>query len=191
MRTGLAAGLALLLTGCATLNTVPAPVVLPDSPALLKAWAMDGRIGVQSAGTAWQANLYWEHDDRQDRLRISGPLSQGLISIIVQKDLIYVNEGNGVTQLSRNPDALLRQRLGFVAPLTSLRYWMLGVPDPGKAALRIKGEEHDTGGFEQAGWRIYPGELANVDGWMLPRKLRAQGAGVKLKILADNWQLRD
>jgi outer membrane lipoprotein LolB len=185
---GWKAGLAVLfLPGCTTLNTVPKLVVLPDSPAAIRSWSMDGRIGVQSADQAWHADLFWEHDPAQDRLRISGPLSQGLISIVVQKDLIYVNEGNGVTQLSRDPDAMLRQRLGFAVPLTSLRYWMLGVPDPDKSSLSMAG----GGGFQQAGWTIYPDDLANVDGWMLPRKLSARGAGVKLKILADNWVLKD
>lgn len=181
----------LLLPGCTTLNTVPEPVVLPDSPATIRSWSMDGRIGVQSADKAWQANLYWEHDPAQDRLRISGPLSQGLVSIVVQKDLIYVNEGNGVTQLSRDPDAMLRQRLGFSVPLTSLRFWMMGVPDPDKSSLPMAGGGDADGGFQQAGWKIYPDNLASVDGWMLPRKLSAQGTGVKLKILADNWVLKD
>lgn len=179
-----------LLAGCTTVNTVPEPVVLPDTPASIRAWSVDGRIGVQTADKAWQANLYWEHDPAQDRLRISGPLSQGLVSIVVQKDLIFVNEGNGVTQLSRDPDTMLRQRLGFAVPLTSLRYWMLGVPDPDQSSRPIPGGE-DGNGFQQVGWRIYPDALASVDGWMLPRKLRAQGAGVKLKILADDWQLKD
>jgi outer membrane lipoprotein LolB len=174
-----------------TLSTTPEPVVLPDSPATIKSWSMDGRIGVQAADQAWQADLYWEHDAAQDRLRISGPLSQGLVSIVVQKDLIYVNEGNGVTRLSRDPDTMLRQRLGFAVPLTSLRYWMMGVPDPEKSSLPMAGEGGGAGGFQQSGWRIYPDNLASVDGWMLPQKLRAQGAGVKLKILADNWQLKD
>lgn len=181
----------LLLPGCATVNTVPKTVVLPDSPAAIKAWSMDGRIGVQSPEKAWQANLYWEHDPKQDRLRISGPFSQGLVSIVVQNDLIFVNEGNGATHLSRDPDAMLRERLGFAVPLSSLRYWMLGVPDPDRSSLPMAGAGDAAGGFQQAGWQIYPDNLASVDGWMLPQKLRAHGAGVKIKILADNWLLRD
>lgn len=188
MRRAVAAGLLwALLPGCTTVNTVSEPVVLPDTPASIQNWSMDGRIGVQAAEKAWQANLYWEHDPSQDRLRISGPLSQGLVSIVVQKDLIYVNEGNGVTSLSRDPDAMLRQRLGFAVPLSSLRYWVLGVPDPDKAAQTVG----DAQGFQQAGWRIVPDKLASVDGWMLPQKLSVQGAGVKLKILADTWDLRN
>ena len=184
------AGLAAFaLAGCATVATVSKPVDIPDSPASLQAWILDGRIGAQATSQAWQANLYWEHAPTQDRLRISGPLSQGLVSIVVQKDLIYVNEGKGGETLSRDPDALLKQKLGFVVPLTSLRYWMVGIPDP-DYSFEIMGAGDDAAaGFRQAGWVIHPQNLGNVDGWMLPQKIRAEGPGVKLTILADNWTL--
>ena len=87
--------------------------------------------------------------------------------------------------MSRNPDAMLRQRLGFAIPLTSLRYWILGVSDPEKKSVSLA-----TGGFKQAGWEVASDKLTMVDGWMLPQKLRVQGAGVKLKILADSWDIK-
>ena len=173
------------LMACASVQKAPPTEVSSKTPASIKSWSMDGRIGVQSTEGAWHANLYWEHAPEQDRLRISGPLSQGLVSIIVQKDLIYLNEGNGVTSLSRDPDAMLRQRLGFAIPLTSLRYWILGVSDPEKKSVSLA-----TGGFKQAGWEVASDKLTTVDGWMLPQKLRVQGAGVKLKILADSWDIK-
>lgn len=175
----------LFLVACASVQKTPPSDISSKTPASIQSWSMDGRIGVQSAEGAWHANLYWEHAPEQDRLRISGPLSQGLVSIIVQKDLIYLNEGNGVTSLSRDPDAMLRQRLGFAIPLTSLRYWMLGVSDPGKKSVPLA-----AGGFQQAGWEIAPDKLTTVAGWTLPQKLRVQGAGVKLKILADSWDIK-
>ena len=171
----------LMLAGCASVQEQSKTKV----PSSIRSWSMDGRIGVQSSEGAWQANLYWEHDPAQDRLRISGPLNQGLVSIVVQKDLIYVNEGEGVTTLSRDPDAMLRQRLGFAIPLTSLRYWVLGVSDPEKASVSLS-----DAGFRQLGWEVVVDELTPVSGWSLPQKLRVQGAGVKLKILADTWNVK-
>jgi outer membrane lipoprotein LolB len=147
---------------------------------------MEGRIGVRSSQDSWQANLFWSHDDRQDRLRLSGPLSQGLISIIVQPDLIYINEGNGVEQLARDPEAALKARLGFSVPLRSLRYWMLGVPNPAESwRPSASGED---GAFEQQGWRVIPTGHAEIGGYHLPERLSVEGAGVRLKILVDQWR---
>lgn len=153
---------------------------------------MDGRIAVQSGEKAWQANLFWEHEPQQDRLRLSGPWSQGLVSIVLQKDLIYVNEGGGVTALSKDPDAMLREKLGFVVPLKSLRYWVLGRPDPGLSNRPGVAHAPDEGSaFEQSGWQIQVQNTSQVDGWLLPQKLVAQGAGVKLKIVTDQWVIRE
>lgn len=173
-----------LLPGCALFRETPVPPASEQALYALKAWSMDGRIGVQTAEDAWQANLFWEHEDHQDRLRISGPLSQGMVSIILQKDLIYINEGNGVTRLSRDPDALLRERLGFVVPLSSLRYWILGVPDPAFGYTAI------PNGFQQADWKIEADRHTSAGNQSMPQKLRVQGSGVKLKIIADHWEIK-
>lgn len=183
-----------LLPGCALFreaNPLP-PVSSAAKQALytLQSWRMDGRIGVQTTADAWQANLFWEHDPDQDRLRITGPLSQGMVSIVLQKDLIYINEGHGETRLSRDPDALLRERLGFAVPLSSLRYWMLGVPDPALAYTPVRGETGGPEGFQQSGWAVQLDRYMDAGSHAVPQKLRVQGSGVKLKIIADHWEIK-
>jgi outer membrane lipoprotein LolB len=178
------------LAGCAQLRKAPvAPAGSPESFYALKNWRLEGRIGVRTPDDAWQARLFWEHAGEQDRLRVAGPLSQGMVSIIVQKDLIYINEGNGVTELSREPEFLLKERLGFVVPLHSLRYWILGTPDPRLAYTMLPEEEGGGQGFQQAGWLIRREEGMAVGSHLLPRKLRVEGGGVKLKIIADQWNI--
>jgi outer membrane lipoprotein LolB len=182
------------LPGCALLRTeTVAPPVPENAQALyaLKAWRLEGRIGVRTAEDAWQANLFWEHEAAQDRLRISGPLSQGMVSIVVQKDLLYINEGNGVTKLSRDPDAELRERLGFAVPLASLRYWMLGVPDPALPHRPLPASEGRAAGFWQAGWSVRVDGFTQLDNRALPQKLRVESddVSVKLKIVADTWNI--
>ncbi|MGZ8219689.1 lipoprotein insertase outer membrane protein LolB [Methylomagnum sp.] len=184
--------LMVLLPGCASLRTETAAPPLPENTQALyalKMWRLEGRIGVRTTGDAWQANLFWEHEAAQDRLRISGPLSQGMVSIIVQKDLLYINEGNGVTKLSRDPDAELRERLGFSVPLASLRYWMLGLPDPALAHAPIQVGGGATAGFRQLGWTIRVDSFTHLNNRALPQKLRVErdDVAVKLKIIADTW----
>jgi outer membrane lipoprotein LolB len=160
-----------------------------NQPQQQQVWAMEGRLGVHAEKNAWQANLNWEHDHEQDRLRISGPLSQGLISIIVQKDLIYVNEGDGKTELSRNPAELLRQRLGFYVPLESLRFWIMGVANPRLAHQDLGGDAGRVGGFEQEGWMVEVIQLDRESGWNLPAKLKIRRGEIQLKIVVDRWSV--
>lgn len=173
-----------LLLGCAATKEIVEQTPAP-SPVKLAKWVMDGRIGVHSSNDSWQANLVWGHDERQDRLRLSGPLSQGLITIIVQKDLIYINEGDGVEHLAREPEAALRAKLGFSVPLRSLRYWVLGVPNP-EVSWQVVSPE-TRGAFEQEGWRVTPSGRSAMGEYSLPERLLVEGSGIRLKIVVDQW----
>jgi outer membrane lipoprotein LolB len=155
----------------------------------LKAWRADGRLAVQTAGDAWQANLYWDHDEYQDRLRVSGPFSQGAVSIILQKDLIYINEGNGVSVMSRDPDRDLRERLGFAVPWASLRFWLLGVPDPAAHAQTSLTQKNGATSFSQSGWSVTVDRYAGAGSRFVPQKMRIEGEKAKLKIVIDSWEI--
>ena len=173
------------LSGCATFEGGTEGVGSAKSPDRLTVWDMEGRIGVHAAKDSWQADLAWSHDLKQDRLRLSGPLSQGLVSIVLQRDLIYINEGDGIDHLARDPEAALKARLGFAVPLKSLRCWILGIPNAEEPWQPLA--SGPAGAFTQQGWRIIPSSLVTVGGYALPGRLLVEGGGVRLKIIADQW----
>ncbi|NJD06742.1 MAG: outer membrane lipoprotein LolB [Methylococcaceae bacterium] len=187
-RLGVILSVATVLAGCTT-----TPKQLPSAEAggeqarlyALPYWKAEGRMGIQANGQAWNANLFWEHDRDQDRLRLSGPFNQGVVSIILQDDLILINEGNGVTETTTDVDAALTKRLGFTVPVTSLRYWMLGIPSPQGEFTR-----NDSGTARQLvqhGWIMDFDRYTPFAGAMVPGKSAIRGKGVKLKVVVDNW----
>lgn len=178
-------------TGCTTqphhgLESVTAS----ESKALISLdfWRMEGRIGVQSKTEAWHAHISWEHESLQDRLLIQGPLNQGLVSIVLRKGLIYINDGHGEGVLSREPELALRKRLGFSVPLYSLRYWVMGLPDPAAEHTVLSDPSADYG-FGQSGWLLGMDDYKAIGGYKLPGRLKIQGSEVKLKLVIDNWNL--
>jgi outer membrane lipoprotein LolB len=177
--------LLLALSGCATFQGGGTDKPVGLSPDQLVNWSLEGRIGVHAAKDSWQADLAWSHDPKQDRLRLSGPLSQGLVSIILQRDLIYINEGDGIDHLARDPEAALKARLGFAVPLKSLRCWVLGIPNAGEPWQPLAAGPE--GAFVQQGWRIVPSSAVTVGGYSLPGRLLIEGGGVRLKIIVDQW----
>ncbi len=184
------ASLVIWLAGCAGMRPVPESQ-RAASPSDIKVWKLEGRIAVKTANDGWTANLIWEHDPLQDRLRISGPFSQGLLSIVVQDDLIHVNEGNGVEQTSRDPDALLRERLGFAVPLRSLRYWVTGVPAPEAEHVQVPNEAGGARRFSQQGWNLAYEKFSQVGAYQLPQKASINGHDVRLKLIADDWLIKE
>lgn len=177
------------LAGCAAMRREPAAVA--DQQTLvshLGKWRLEGRIAVRTIQDAWQANLVWEHEGKQDRLRFSGPLSQGVVSIILQEDLIFINEGNGVERMSRDPDALLIEKLGFSVPLASLRYWILGVPVPFEESAAM---ELDATGrlrhLQQSDWALDFERYGYWNGVSLPQKILIRNPNLRIRLFADEW----
>lgn len=174
------------LSGCA--EQPPAPLKAEAARALeaLPAWNLEGRVGVKLSREGWQADVHWRHERTQDRLRLSGPFSQGLVSIVIQDDLIYINEGEGPV-LAKEPERYLKERLGFVVPLKSLRYWVLGRPNPALPSQPLSPANGALPGFVQSGWLVRAEDVGLRDGFEIPGRLWVEGPGVRLKILIDQW----
>lgn len=180
----------LVLTGCSLPGTsiTARPNSAGDQSLYdLHYWRSEGRLGIKTAKGGSNANLFWEHDGNQDRVRISGPFSQGAVSIILQNDLIYINEGNGVTETSPQPEEALRRRLGLNIPVTSLRFWMMGLPSPAGDVIGLHRAADGTRGFTQDGWSVICDSFIPFGQGLVPRKVTVQGKGIKLKLLIDNW----
>jgi outer membrane lipoprotein LolB len=182
------------LPGCAAMRREPAGVAEQQRALVdrLGKWKLEGRIAVRTTQDAWQANLVWEHDGKQDRLRVSGPLNQGMVSIVLQEDLIFINEGNGVERVSRDPDALLTEKLGFSVPLANLRYWILGVPAPFEESTAM---ELDPAGrlrhLRQSDWSLDFERYGYWDGISLPQKILIRNSELRIKLFADEWTIEE
>jgi outer membrane lipoprotein LolB len=184
------AGLVLSLGGCTATTPPPAMSSALQSQLLALAhWRMEGRIGIKTSADAFQASLQWEHERNQDRVRVAGPFNQGGVSIVLQDDLILIRDNRGVLRTSRDAAGLLRQELGFAVPLASLRYWVIGIPEPASPGAP---RYDDTGllrQLRQDGWSLEYERFVPVQGFALPQKLSAQGAEMKLKLVVDDWKI--
>ena len=182
------------LSGCATFmggNLLPRSTEAQQQLYASKAWTLEGRIAVKSGNEGWSANLFWEHDGGQERLRLYGPFGQGAVSIILQNQMIYINEGNGVVNSSRDPEELLTRKLGFSVPLGSLRYWVLGLPAPD---ISYQAELDDKGGlkgFQQQAWVLGFENFENVGNFVMTQKMTIQGSQVRLRLVVDEWVFKN
>ncbi|MFO1419249.1 MAG: lipoprotein insertase outer membrane protein LolB [Methylotetracoccus sp.] len=186
----LVAVVGLVLGGCGTapLRT-EGPAADQSALRALAHWRLDGRIAVQTPKEAIQAGLFWEHEGTQDRLRLSGPLSQGTVSIVVQPDVVLIRDSAGRTTMSRDVEQALKRELGVAVPVASLRWWVTGLPEPD-----VTGEaRYDASGrlqrLDQRGWQIEFERFVSVGGLSLPQKMAAQGGDIKLKLVVDDWSV--
>ena len=146
---------------------------------------MDGRIALTGAEDSWTADLAWAHQRDDEQIKLSGPLGQGAVRIHLAGNVVTVAQGDGKVESSDDPEGFINQQLGMFVPVTSLRYWVLGLPEPD-----LDFEETDKG-FRQSGWTIVFQAMQRVGQLLLPRKMSVANDRVKLKLIINQWTLHD
>jgi outer membrane lipoprotein LolB len=196
MRSSLAWGTAAALTVLAGCRTVPAPA--PGAPPWLtrrpelqarEHFELKGRIAVAAGTQGFNARLRWAQQGTRAQVALEGPLGAGAVHIDAAGCDLDIVMANGARLQNDAARAELAARLGFDPPLASLRYWILGVPDPARPADETLDpvRQHLTR-LEQDGWRIDYAGYASVAGEWLPARLTLERAGVRVKLLVDDWQ---
>ncbi len=151
----------------------------------LGSWSFSGRLALTGKKDAWQASIVWAHDLGSDEIKLSGPLGQGATVIRLSSDEVIIDRGDGKVLSSRQPEDFINQQLGLAVPVRSLRYWVVGLPEPSTTFVLT------TDGFVQSGWLIEYKQEQVVNSELLPRKISVTNEQVKLKLMIDQWGLND
>ena len=193
------AGLAIILalgwalTACQTVPVSPAPSVAWSvrRPALqsLGRFGLSGRVAVAVGKQGFNAGLRWSQSGALTRLALTGPLGAGGVEVTADGGDLSVVTSSGKRLGSADARAELEDKLGFEPPFTSLRYWVLGVPDPGApASVRLDSQQRLTQ-LTQEGWQIDYSAYVSVGAEWLPRLLTLRREDVRVRMVVDGWQL--
>ncbi|MGB6485941.1 MAG: lipoprotein insertase outer membrane protein LolB [Steroidobacteraceae bacterium] len=192
---GLALALALVfaLAGCQTVPVSPAPSVSwsvrrPELQALGR-FGLNGRVAVAVGNQGFNAGLRWTQSAAVTQLALTGPLGAGGVEITANGDDLSVVTSNGKRLGNTAARMQLEDKLGFEPPLASLRYWVLGVPDPAApAAVQLDSQQRVTQ-LTQNGWQIDYTAYMPVGAEWLPRLLTLRRQDVRVRMVVDGWQL--
>lgn len=176
------------LSACMTMRPARAPVVVAwdqRSAELQRAdeWQMAGRAAVAVGTQGWQASLDWRQRGVGAEVHLAGPLGVGAL---VLKETPAGLSLNGAPP-SDAVLAQLQERLGFELPLNNLRYWLLGVPDPGGAFDLTRNDQDRAAQLTQAGWTVNYDKYMMVGGDWLPARMVLVRDTVRVRIAVDHW----
>ncbi|MDE2448282.1 MAG: outer membrane lipoprotein LolB [Gammaproteobacteria bacterium] len=185
--------LVLTLTGCQTAPVAPAPAVAwsarrPELQALSR-YGLSGRLAVAVGNQGFNAGLRWTQSGELTQLALTGPLGAGGVQVTADGETLSIVTSKGKRLGNTAARAELEDKLGFEPPLASLRYWVLGVPDPGApASVQLDSLQRLTR-LEQDGWRIDYSAYTPVGAEWLPRLMTLSRAQVRVRMVVDGWQL--
>jgi outer membrane lipoprotein LolB len=153
----------------------------------LEAWQLQGKIGVRAASGSGSAFLTWKQEAASYRLVLSGALGMGKLVLTGDADGVAWNDSRGRTGRHADPDALVAEIWGWQLPVAALKYWIRGIPQPGRAVEDAEFAGAEVTRFRQSGWLVEPGAYREVDGLALPTRLRLEGEGAVLTLLINRW----
>lgn len=185
--------LGLTLAGCQTVPVAPAPTlawsVRRQALQNLERFGLDGRVAVAVGNQGFNAGIRWAQSGAMTRLTLTGPLGAGGVEVTADGADLSVITSRGKRLGNTAARAELQDKLGFEPPLTSIRYWVLGVPAPGAPGAVHLDAQHRLTELTQSGWQIDYASYMPVGAEWLPRLLTLRRAGVRVRMVVDGWQL--
>ena len=176
-----------MLAGCATPRPAPAPSPWEQRLSELEHASPGSSTGERrlSLGTqGWQASLDWRQRGGSSEVHLAGPFGAWGTGAQATPDGLSLNGAPPSAEVV----AQLRDRLGFELPIDSLRFWLLGVPDPNSAFELTRNAQDRALQLTQAGWSIEYDKYMPNDGDLLPARLVLQRADARVRIAVDRWE---
>ena len=197
LRRALLAAGALALSACATLSG-HAPIGLANESAWqtrvaaltdLGSWELTGRVGVINGKEGGSGSLNWAQTGDELRFDFRGPLGAGAIHIEGDSTALHVQSSRGDDFVTVDPEDDFAKHLRMPMPVFSMRYWMLGVPDPGSPYSKVVDTAGEPLSLMQRGWQVDYQEYADVEGRALPVRFTLSRGAVRIKVAVSQWTL--
>jgi outer membrane lipoprotein LolB len=120
-------------------------------------------------------------------LLLRAPLGVGGARVHFDGAGLQVIAADGTRSEGEDAQAQLVKVLGFDPPLTSLRYWLLGVPDPSATAVESLDSTARLTQLQQGDWQVVYGEYERSGGQWLPRQLSLRRGPLRMKLHISQW----
>lgn len=157
--------------------------------AAIESWSAIGKLGIKSDKDSWSAGIQWHQSRDVYGIRLTDPLGQGLMELQGEPGLVELRTSDDRIYRAATAEELMQRHAGWQVPLTGLRHWILGRPDPEAPVLAL---ELDPGGrpaeIRQLGWLIRFERYDDFDGIALPTKLSMENPRVRGKLIVRSWR---
>jgi outer membrane lipoprotein LolB len=167
----------------------PAWAAREQQLAALQAWTLRGRISVRSDDQAWHGTIYWRQQDERYDLKLIAPLGQGTVSVQGGPGGVVLRLPSGEERQAVDPEQLLFQTLGLRLPLSGLRYWVKGLPEPAQRMQGLWDVDGRLVTLNQPGWDISYRGYVREGPYDLPAKVFLDSGTVSVRLVVESWKL--
>lgn len=155
------------------------------------AFDLTGRIAVKYRDQSSSGNLRWQHRESSDDMVLLSPLGQTVTQITRDSNGVTLIDQAHKTHRAADAETLTGKLLGWRLPLSGLIYWVVGQPDPSLPYRVERDAQQYPMQLMQDGWQVNYSAWQTVDGQGLPRKITLQREDLKIRLVVDEWALKD
>lgn len=186
----------LWLSGCSVappLDTGEGELLWPQRQQALgqlQGWQLYGRVAVSAQEEGFNATLSWKQQpDGAFELRLIAPFSQGAVTLEGDSSGVVLRDSDSMHPVyAADAETVLYQQYGWQIPVTSLYYWVRGIPDPDSdASLQLDGAGRLLE-LDQSGWKVRFLRYLQLQQWQLPDKIFIENGDTRVRIVIQEWQ---
>ena len=153
-------------------------------------WSINGRMSIINDKENWYMKFIWQQRDNDFQISFMGPLGETEL-LVTHKDEITQLKTPSYERSTDDVEQLLYKETGWKFPISSLRYWSYGMPNPN---IETKIKYAKTGYISdlyQAQWHVQYPKRIQVGAYYLPKKIIVTEQNLKIKIIISQWNLED
>lgn len=184
-----------VLAGCAA-TPLPVPSISPEEAWLrhetrlrtLDTWTLSGRLVVSDEKEAWNASLHWAQRPDGYEVSVIAPLGGGSLQLRGNTRGVTLQTSDDELYLAQDPDALMTEVLGLQIPVSGLRFWVLGIPQPGVAQQYKLDSWGRLVELQQGEWQIEFVRYRETPRGSLPDKLFMRNQQFAVRLVISDWE---
>jgi outer membrane lipoprotein LolB len=174
----------LSLSACGTLMRAPVAV----DPTRIDAFDLTGRVNVRVESKAYPGRIHWQHAPGADEVWLYSPIGSTVARMRQDASGALLITSDGKEYRANNLQVLARKVLGWDLPLDGLQYWVRGLEWPAlDAAQRDADDKGRPKLLKQGDWQVAYLDWSPMSG--LPSKLDLTGAGLRMRLVIDEWKI--
>lgn len=153
-------------------------------------WQVTGKAAFQSSRESGSASFEWQQDHAQFIFSAFTPIGSEAFRLTGNDKEAVLSLPDGKKYASPNTEELFLRTVGVAMPLSSLHYWIRGLPDPNYPASSSYDKSNRLAQLQQANWQVNYQSYTNIAGLDLPRFVILTSSLYKAKVMIYNWKLK-
>lgn len=188
------------LTGCTSMTpstqdpTRAAPKVTWEARQAkidrMQNWQLNGKVAVQTRRDSGTASVDWVQRGNSYTISLYGPVGSGSMRLSGQPGTVSLVTADGKRYSAKSPEQLLAQRWGFHLPVSNLKYWIRGVPIPGKESITRFDTRNRLTYLSQDGWIVQYQGYMNTQSIDLPSRVAVTSPSLRARLVIYQWNVR-